>query len=130
MNVDSDVDPRNSFAPTPSTAENVPVTTEISSGAIPERDELADLYDTVGWVAYTKNMEALERAMQGSAHVVTARKDGRLLVTEALAPFEAVRQKVLMTDDEPGQRAFYESLGFAETRDLDDGPLRAFVKFG
>ena len=35
----------------------------------------------------------------------------------------------LLTDDEPGQRAFYESLGFAETRDFDDGSLRAFVKF-
>ena len=46
------------------------------------------------------------------------------------APFESVRQKVLLTDDEPGQRAFYESLGFAETRDFDDGSLRAFVKFG
>lgn len=36
---------------------------------------------------------------------------------------------VLLTDDEPGQRAFYESLGFAETRDFDDGSLRALVKF-
>ena len=50
------------------------------------------------------------------------------LVTAALAPFASVRQKVLLTDDEPRQRAFYESLGFAEIRDLDDGSLRAFVK--
>jgi ribosomal protein S18 acetylase RimI-like enzyme len=55
---------------------------------------------------------------------------GKRLVEEAFAPFESVRQKVLLTDDEPGQRAFYESLGFAETRDFDDGSLRAFVKFG
>ena len=139
------------------------VTTEISAGTIPGRDELADLYGAVGWVAYTRDLAALERAMQGSSHVVTARKDGRLvglarvvsdgatiaylqdvlvhpeeqgqglgkrLVTDALAPFDAVRQQVLLTDDEPGQRAFYQSLGFAEIRDLDPGSLRAFVKFG
>lgn len=55
---------------------------------------------------------------------------GRRLVAEALRPFESVRQKVLLTDDEPGQRAFYESLGFTEIRDLDDGSLRAFVQLG
>ena len=53
---------------------------------------------------------------------------GERLVTAALAPFASVRQKVLLTDDDPGQRAFYESLGFAETRDFDDGSLRAFVR--
>jgi GNAT superfamily N-acetyltransferase len=139
------------------------ISPDISSGAIPARDELADLYGAVGWVAYTRDLASLERAMQGSSHVVTARKDGRLvglarvvsdgatvaylqdvlvrpeeqgqgigkrLVTEVLAPFDAVRQQVLLTDDEPGQRAFYQSLGFAEIRDLDDGSLRAFVKLG
>ena len=48
---------------------------------------------------------------------------GKRLVTAALAPFASVRQKVLLTDDDPGQRAFYESLGFAETHDFDDGSL-------
>jgi GNAT superfamily N-acetyltransferase len=138
------------------------VTIEMASGTIPERDELADLYDAVGWAAYTKDLDTLEQALRGSARVVTARRDGRLvglarvisdratiaylqdvvvrpeeqrgglgrrLVTEAFAPFGSVRQKVLLTDDEPGQRAFYESLGFAETRDFDDGSLRAFVRF-
>jgi GNAT superfamily N-acetyltransferase len=54
---------------------------------------------------------------------------GKRLVKEAFAPFESVRQKVLLTDDEPGQRAIYESLGFAETRPFDDGSLHAFAKF-
>ena len=36
---------------------------------------------------------------------------------------------VLLTDDEPGQRAFYESLGYRETRDFGEGTLRAFVRF-
>jgi predicted GNAT family N-acyltransferase len=138
------------------------VTIETAAATSPSRDELAGLYDAVGWVAYTRDLDTLERAVRGSAHVVTARRDGRLvglarvvsdgatiaylqdvlvhpeeqgsglgkrLVTEVMAPFEQVRQKVLLTDDEPGQRAFYESLGFAELRDLDDGSLRAFVRF-
>jgi hypothetical protein len=40
-----------------------------------------------------------------------------------------VRQHVLLTDDEPRQRAFYESLGYAEISDFGAGTLRAFVKF-
>jgi GNAT superfamily N-acetyltransferase len=54
---------------------------------------------------------------------------GRALVTTALAAFPSVRQKVLLTDDEPGQRAFYEALGFAEASALSTGVLRAFVRF-
>lgn len=54
---------------------------------------------------------------------------GRALVQAAMEPFQHCRQKVLLTDDEPRQRAFYESLGYAEIRDLGDGRLRAFVRF-
>lgn len=54
---------------------------------------------------------------------------GRALVEAVLAPYAGVRQKVLLTDDEPGQRAFYESLGYAEIRDYGEGTLRAFVRF-
>ena len=38
-----------------------------------------------------------------------------------------MRQKVLLTDDEPGQRAFYESLGYSEVSDFGAGRLRALV---
>ena len=54
---------------------------------------------------------------------------GKELFSRAFAPFEDVRQKVLLTDDEPQQRAFYESMGFTELRDLKH-PTRSFVKFG
>jgi GNAT superfamily N-acetyltransferase len=54
---------------------------------------------------------------------------GRALAQAALEPFAHCRQKVLLTDDEPRQRAFYESLGYAEIRDHGDGRLRAFVRF-
>lgn len=53
---------------------------------------------------------------------------GRALVTAVLQPYGAVRQKVLLTDAEPGQRQFYESLGFQETHDVPGGSLRAFVR--
>jgi GNAT superfamily N-acetyltransferase len=54
---------------------------------------------------------------------------GTALVRAVLEPYADVRQKVLLTDDEPRQRAFYESLGFAEVRDFGKGTLRAFVRF-
>jgi GNAT superfamily N-acetyltransferase len=54
---------------------------------------------------------------------------GRTLVQAILDHYPTVRQKVLLTDDEPGQRAFYESLGFSETRDHPAGTLHAFVRF-
>ncbi|HMR48964.1 MAG TPA: GNAT family N-acetyltransferase [Arachnia sp.] len=53
---------------------------------------------------------------------------GRLLMEEVLAPFASARQKVLLTDTEPAQRAFYEALGFTEAHDHRP-ELRAFVRF-
>ena len=53
---------------------------------------------------------------------------GAALVGSALAPYSAVRQKVLLTDDEPGQRAFYGALGFSDAAEYPAAPLRAFVR--
>lgn len=52
---------------------------------------------------------------------------GRTLVEAALAPVADVRQTVLLTGDDPGQRAFYEALGLTEVHDHPAG-LRAFVR--
>lgn len=54
---------------------------------------------------------------------------GRRLLEELLAGYPGVRQRVLLTDDEERQRAFYEALGFTEAHDHAP-PLRAFVRFG
>ena len=54
---------------------------------------------------------------------------GRKLVAAILQRYVHVRQKVLLTDDEPAQRAFYESLGYTEIRDVEAAALRAFVRF-
>lgn len=54
---------------------------------------------------------------------------GRRLMEAALARFAHVRQKVLITDDEPRQHAFYRVLGFTDTRTLERTPVRTFVCF-
>jgi GNAT superfamily N-acetyltransferase len=54
---------------------------------------------------------------------------GRALVNAVLDRYRHVRQHVLLTDDEPTQRAFYESLGYTEIRDVEGAHLRAFVRF-
>ncbi|MGQ4537762.1 GNAT family N-acetyltransferase [Dermabacteraceae bacterium P7074] len=141
---------------------------------LPDLPELLDLYDSVGWSAYTQVPEALLAGVRGSLHVVAAREvadvnacvpagkenRGRLiglarvvgdgaticylqdilvhpdyrragigsrLIEAAFAPFPRVRQHVLITDEEPGQKAFYETAGFKQ---LGEGtPGRAFVRF-
>jgi GNAT superfamily N-acetyltransferase len=55
---------------------------------------------------------------------------GRFLVTVCLTRFEHVRQKVLLTDDEPGQAAFYQDLGYVNLRDFGPPTVNAFVRFG
>lgn len=52
---------------------------------------------------------------------------GGALLDAVLDRSAGVRQTVLLTDDEPGQRAFYESRGFVEVHDVEPQPLRSFV---
>ncbi|TDS82653.1 ribosomal protein S18 acetylase RimI-like enzyme [Nesterenkonia aurantiaca] len=54
---------------------------------------------------------------------------GRALAQRALAEYPHVRQKVLITDDEPQQRAFYEALGYTRSDEFQAGPIRAFLRF-
>jgi len=54
---------------------------------------------------------------------------GRALVERALEQFPLVRQKVLITDDEPKQKAFYEALGYTWTEEFQGGSVRAFIRF-
>ena len=56
-----------------------------------------------------------------------SRVGGRLL-DAVLERYAGVRQTVLTTDAEPGQRAFYESHGFVEAHDVEPAPLRSFVR--
>ncbi|MDJ0319905.1 GNAT family N-acetyltransferase [Pseudarthrobacter sp. PS3-L1] len=54
---------------------------------------------------------------------------GRALAERALKQYPHVRQKVLITDNEPKQKAFYESLGYSQTEEFQGGSVRAFIRF-
>ncbi len=54
---------------------------------------------------------------------------GRFLVLVVLQRFRHVRQRVLLTDDEPRQLAFYRSLGFQNVRDIGRPAVNAFVQY-
>ena len=54
---------------------------------------------------------------------------GKELAALVLAPYDGVRQKVLLTDNEPGQRCFYEELGFVRSTEFPGAQLNAFVRF-
>jgi GNAT superfamily N-acetyltransferase len=54
---------------------------------------------------------------------------GRALLSDIAVRYTHVRQTVLITDDEPGQRAFYEAMGFTEGASVTPEPLRMFVRF-
>jgi GNAT superfamily N-acetyltransferase len=53
---------------------------------------------------------------------------GRALARAALERFDHVRTFALLTDDEPRQRAFYESVGLVALPDAAGGRLRSFVR--
>ena len=125
--------------------------------------ELVDLYESVGWSAYTRQPEVLAQAVRNSSFVVAARDDrgqllglaraisddsticyvqdvlvrpawqgngiGRALLASITDKYGHVRQTVLITDDEPAQRAFYQALGFTEGRDFRPEPVRVFAHF-
>jgi GNAT superfamily N-acetyltransferase len=54
---------------------------------------------------------------------------GRALAERALGDYPHVRQKVLITDAEPKQKAFYEALGYTQADEFQGGSVRAFVRF-
>ncbi len=54
---------------------------------------------------------------------------GTALLAAVQARYRHVRQLVLITDDEAGQRAFYESVGLTEGSDFQPKPVRLFARF-
>jgi ribosomal protein S18 acetylase RimI-like enzyme len=54
---------------------------------------------------------------------------GRALLEAVQSRYRHVRQTVLITDNESGQRAFYQALGFTEGPDFSPEPLRMFARF-
>ncbi|WP_244516884.1 GNAT family N-acetyltransferase [Arthrobacter alpinus] len=54
---------------------------------------------------------------------------GRGLFAQVTERYQHVRQTVLITDDQPKQRAFYESMGLAEGSNFAPEPIRVFARF-
>jgi hypothetical protein len=54
---------------------------------------------------------------------------GRKLIRMCLDRYSHVRQRVLLTDDEPHQHRLYRGLGFHDVARLDGSALHAFVDF-
>ena len=123
-----------------------------------DKSDLEKLYSSVGWAAYTKNLEVLEQAINHSLQVISAwnedelvglirvigdgftiiyvqdilvhpdyqdKKIGTELMTKILDNYPEVRQKVLLTEDAPDIRHFYEKFGFTS---CDKGNAVAFYK--
>lgn len=137
--------------------------TEVVVDRHPTRDELVDLYASVGWSAYTDEPDRLVAGVTASPFVATVRDGdvlvglaraisddatiaylqdllvrpshqrrgvGRALVGAFLDRYAHVRQRVLLTDDDPGQHAFYRAVGMTRADEVRGGPLRAFVRPG
>lgn len=117
--------------------------------------DLKNLYNSVQWFAYTRDLNGLERAIRviaawddqklvGLVRVVgdgltiiyiqdllvqpnyQNQKIGTTLMTTVLNRYKHVRQRVLLTDDAPDVRKFYEKNGFISA---DQGNIVAFYNF-
>ncbi len=53
---------------------------------------------------------------------------GSYLAQVCLTHFAHVRQKVLLTDDDPALRQFYESLGYSNVAELETAGLLAYLQ--
>ena len=53
---------------------------------------------------------------------------GAILVQRCLSTYDHVHQKVLLTDDEAGQLAFYDSLGYRNINDLGPIKINGFIQ--
>ncbi|WP_232225522.1 GNAT family N-acetyltransferase [Oceanobacillus manasiensis] len=121
-------------------------------------EQVMNLYNDVGWAAYTKDANLLQNAIEQSLDVITAWDGEKLvglirvvgdgltilyiqdilvlnayqnqgvatqLMEQVLQKYEHVRQKVLLTEEAPDVRHFYEKNGFES---CDQGSLVAFAK--
>ncbi|ROP63821.1 acetyltransferase (GNAT) family protein [Curtobacterium sp. PhB130] len=89
-----------------------------------EGGELVGLVRTVSdgcTIAYVQDLLVAPSAQRAGV--------GAALLGAVLERVADIRQVVLLTDAEPGQRAFYESCGFTEAHDVAPSGLRSFVRF-
>lgn len=85
-------------------SEEVPV--RITTGDDPSVGELCSLYESVGWTSYTSDPDRLVAAVRGSSHVVTARREERLVgLARAVSDDSTIAyiQDILVRPDQQGR---------------------------
>ncbi len=90
------------------------------------RDEQGALVGLVRTVSDGLTIAYVQDILVAPSH--QRRGVGGELLDELLHRTASIRQVVLMTDSEERQRAFYESRGFTEVRDIKPHQLRSFVR--
>lgn len=88
----------------------------------PGREELLDLYRSVGWTAYTDEPDTLVAAVAASRTVLCVRSSSDEQLVGLARTISDGRTIVYL------QRRFYESRGLVEAHDVRPGALRSFVR--
>lgn len=99
----------------------------VATGVVPTVTGAADGERVVGLARVVSDGETICYLQDVLVHPSVQRMGlGMRLVEAVLEPYAKVRQKVLLTDDEWGQRAFYQALGYSS---IEGTTLRAFTRF-
>lgn len=102
-------------------------TVVIATGVVATGTAAADGERVVGLARVVSDGETICYLQDVLVHPSVQRRGlGMRLVGAVLEPYAKVRQKVLLTDDEWGQRAFYQALGYSS---IEGTTLRAFTRF-
>ena len=108
-------------------ATGVVPTVAIGAGVVPTMSGAAYGERVVGLARVVSDGETICYLQDVLVHPSVQRMGlGMRLVQAVLEPYAKVRQKVLLTDDEWGQRAFYQALGYSS---IEGTTLRAFTRF-
>ena len=108
-------------------ATGVVPTVVIGAGVVPTVTRAADGERVVGLARVVSDGETICYLQDVLVHPSVQRMGlGMRLVEAVLEPYAQVRQKVLLTDDEWRQRAFYQALGYSS---IEGTTLRAFTRF-
>ena len=99
----------------------------VAPGVVPTVTGTADGERVVGLARVVSDGETICYLQDVLVHPSVQRMGlGMRLVEAVLEPYAQVRQKVLLTDDEWRQRAFYQALGYSS---IEGTTLRAFTRF-
>ncbi len=136
-------DVRYETSPAPGTPELIALYSSVGWSLYADNPEsLARAIAQSGWVLFAwvgPELVGLARALTDGVSVTylqdvlvhpdhQRRGIGRSLLTRWLEAHASVRQRVLLTDDRPEQKALYRSMGLHRVGKGSDSPLNAYVQ--